>query len=84
MDMAEEFGDNEVTEELSIKWDQIATQQIKSQYGGGGGGGGARRRIPIPLKKLEIEFGRAFVFNAKNYLHAGGPGKSLSATCPTD
>jgi hypothetical protein len=83
MDMAETFGDNEVTEELSMKWDQIATKKIKTQYGGGGvGGGGAASRFPIPLKKLEIKFGSAFVFNAKNYLHAGGPGKSLSAYLP--
>ena len=60
--------EEKLTEELSRRFDQEATAEIKIKYPG--------VQFPIALKKKNIPFGKALLFDAPSYLHAGGPGKN--------
>lgn len=63
-----EYNKGDVTEEQSMIWDKEATQKAIDE--------GPINDFPIPLKEMKIPFGKFFVFDAKEFLHAGGPGKS--------
>jgi hypothetical protein len=60
--------DHETTVEESKRWDKTATSKIRRKY--------IKGSFPIGLDELKIPYGSAFIFNAKEDLHAGGPGKS--------
>ena len=56
-----------VEEEESSKWDEEAAMQVRKD--------GASTVFPMPVKEYKIYYGNAFAFDAKEFLHAGGPGK---------
>ena len=60
--------ERKLTKELSLQFDQEATAEIKLKY--------PYITFPIELEKKNIPVGRALLFDAHDYLHAGGPGKT--------
>ena len=64
------YNGDDVTEEQSMVWDKKATKEATEWTPIRKDG------FPIPLKEMKIPFGQFFVFDAKEFLHAGGPGKS--------
>lgn len=63
-----EMVQGSLTDDLSEKFDQEATNEIKEEH--------PHIKFPIPLMDLNIPYGSALIFNAQSYLHAGGPGKN--------
>ena len=57
-------------------WDKEATKEAKESYSDLFPPS-IKEDFPIPLKEMKIPFGKFFVFDAKEFLHAGGPGKSF-------
>jgi hypothetical protein len=54
-------------------WDKEATKEAKEWAPPSS----KEDSFPISLKEMKIPFGKFFVFDAKEFLHAGGPGKSF-------
>ena len=80
-DSSNTYTESEVVpKELLLEWDQTAAQKAKEEELM------EQRRdnpslslslddvFPIELEEYKIKFGQAYVFDAKTYLHAGGPG----------
>ena len=65
-------NEDDVTEAQSMVWDKEATKEAKECVPPS-----IKEDFPIPLKEMKIPFGKFFVFDAKEFLHAGGPGKSF-------
>jgi len=73
------YNGNDVTEAQSMVWDKEATKEAKE-----GGPFTRDNSFPLSLKEFTIPFGKFFVFDAKEFLHAGGPGKSSMIHTLTD
>ena len=58
--------------EDSKQVDSYAAHKVKLRY--------PTVEFPLKGKRFTIPFGSFFVFNARKYLHGGGPGKD---SCPT-
>lgn len=67
-----EVDDDQWVEE-SVEADSDAADKVKLNY--------PTAEFPLKGKMFTIPFGSFFVFNARKYLHGGGPGKD---SCSTD
>ena len=70
------YDRDHVIEEQSLIWDKEATKEAKEWAIKEHNDSFAEGSFPIRLKEMKIPFGKFFVFDAKEFLHAGGPGKS--------